>query len=168
MSNEHRPSEAPARREFNTSRANKTVGDTSTVDFAYFPKLFAPEFNAEPAAIRVPIMPHVDSDSAEAMLERYPELDAAAGSYQDTNAGENVMKPQISAVNDDSASAMSDVHDGHYISEMSVEALTALTDTVSKSARQFAGAVEEDSTVRQLWSGFLDDLLGPKGKPRSA
>ena len=115
-------------------------------------------------------MPHVESDSAEAVLERYPELDAAAGGYQDTDAGENVMKPQISAVNDDSASAMSDVHDGHHLNEMSVEALTALTETVSRSARQFVDAVsdKDESTVRQVWDGFLDDLLGPKGNPKSA
>lgn len=146
------------------------MGDTSTVDFAYFPKLFAPEFNPEPAAIRVPIMPHVDSDTAEAVLERYPELDAAAGGYQDTAGGHGgVLKPQIEAINDDAASAMSDVHDGHHVNEMSVEALTALTDTVSKSARQFADkAQDSNSTVRQIWDGFLDDLLGPKDKPRSA
>lgn len=165
------PSETPLRHEFNTSRALKAVGDTSTVDFAYFPKLFAPEFNPEPAAIRVPILPHVDSDSAEAVFERYPELDAAAGGYQDTNAGNDgaVLKPEISAINGDTASAMSDVHDGHHIEEMSVEALTSLTETVSKSARQFVDKAQtNDSTVRQIWDGFLDDLLGPKGKPRSA
>jgi hypothetical protein len=143
------------------------------VDFAYFPKLFAPEFNPEPAAIRVPIMPHVDSDSAEAALDKYPELDAAAGGYQDTDAGfdAGVMKPQISAIDGDTAtaSAFSDVHDGHHIEEMSVEALTSLTETVSKSARQFVdNAQAGNSTVRQIWDGFLDDLLGPKGKPRSA
>ena len=147
------------------------MGDTSTVDFAYFPKLFAPEFNPEPAAIRVPILPHVDSDAAEAVFERYPELDAAAGGYQDTGAETNfgLLKPEISAINGDAASAMSDVHDGHSLNEMSVEALTALTETVSKSARQFADrAAENNSAVRQIWDSFLDDVFGPKGKPRSA
>jgi hypothetical protein len=44
-----------------------------------------------------------------------------------------------------------------------------LTDTVSKSARQFADqAQDSNSTISQIWNGFLDDLLGPKGKPRSA
>ena len=136
------------------------------MDFAYFPKLFSPEFNPEPAAIRVPIMPHVDSDTAEAVLERYPELDAAAGGYQDTNAGNTVMKPEISAINGDSASAMSDVHDSHYVEEMSVDALTSLTETVGKSARQFMGKDNDETTVRELWSGFLDDLLGPKGSTK--
>lgn len=160
--------ETPSR-QFNTSRSNKAVGDTSTVDFAYFPKLFAPEFNAEPAAIRVPILPNVHSDDAEAVLERYPELDSAAGGYQDTEAGSRLMKPQISAIDSSGVSAMSDVHDGHQSTgEMTVDALTNLTETVSKSARQFADTVkEEQGSMKKVWSGFLDDLLGPK-KPSNA
>jgi hypothetical protein len=155
--------ETPSRH-FNTSRANKSVGDTSTVDFAYFPKLFAPEFNPEPAAIRVPILPNIHSDDAEANLQRYPELDSAAGGYQDTEAGHNLMKPQISAIDSSGVSAMSDVHDGHQSAgEMTVDALTNLTETVSKSARQFVDAgAQKQTTMSQVWNGFLDDLLGPK------
>lgn len=165
MTNHHSPSETPARREFNTSRANKAVGDTSTVDFAYFPKLFTAEFNPEPAEIRVPIMPNIHSDTAEAILERYPELDAAAGAYQDTDGGSTLMKAEISALDGSTnASAMSDVHDGHTLGEMTVDALTSLTDTVTKSAHQVSEAVtdKEGGSVRQVWNGFLDDLLGPK------
>ena len=120
----------PPSRQFNTSRALKAVGDTATVDFAYFPKLFAPEFNPEPAAIRVPILPDVHSDDAEAVFEKYPELDAAAGGYQDTEPGSVLMRAQISAIDSTTASPMSDVHDGHHDTEMSVDVLTNLTDTV--------------------------------------
>jgi hypothetical protein len=152
------------------SQQARAVGDTSTVDFAYFPKLFAPEFNPEPAAVRVPILPHVDSDTAEAVLERYPELDSAAGGYQGVDAGDTVMKPQIVAMNGDNASAMSDVHDGHQPGEMSVDALTALTDTVSRSAQQLVKSVKSgsDSTVRQIWNDFLDDLKTPQGTGKQA
>ena len=152
------------RREFNTTRSLKSVGDTSTIDFAFLPKLFDAEWGPQPAAIRVPILPHIDSDDAEASLEKYPELDAAAGGYQDTTGHDTLMKAQIEAVNGDSASAMSDVHDGHHATEMSVDVLTALTETVGKSARQFADQVQDQdhTTLRQLWTGLLDDILGPK------
>jgi hypothetical protein len=115
----------------------------------------------------VPILPHIISDDAEAVLEKYPHLDSAAGGYQDTTGHDTQMKAQISAVNYESASALSDVHDGHHEVEMSVETLTNLTETVGKSSRQFVDAVlqgEGEGTVRRVWSEFLDDLLGPKKK----
>lgn len=149
---------------FNTSRELKAWRDTSTVDFAYLPKLFEEQWGPEPAAIRVPILPHIDSDDAEAVLEKHPHLDAAAGGYQDTDSGHTQMKAEISSHNADSHSAMSDVHDGHHATEMSVEMLTALTDTVGKSARQFVEDLKDkdENTIRQVWQGFLDDILGKK------
>ena len=42
-------------RHFNTSRALKSVNDSSTIDFAYFPD-FDPD-NAEASALRVPLLP---------------------------------------------------------------------------------------------------------------
>ena len=117
----------------------------------------------------MPILPDVESDTAEAILEKYPELDSAAGGYQDTPGQDTVLKPQISTVNgdvDSPASAFSDVHDGHLASEMSVDALTKLTETVGNSARQFVDLVKDkdEATVRKLWTGFLDDLFGPAQK----
>ena len=75
-----------------------TSGDASTVDFAYLPKLFEEQLGFVPAAIRVPILPHIDSDSAEAVLEQYPELEAAAGGYQDTAGEASLMKAEISEI----------------------------------------------------------------------
>jgi hypothetical protein len=153
---------------------NKAVGDTSTIDFAYLPKLFEEAWGPAPAAIRVPILPHVESDHAEAILEKYPELDSAAGGYQDTPGHNAIMKPQISqmgVLEDGSASAMSDVHDGHHPTELSVEMITALTETVGKSARQFMDNMKDrdEQTIRKIWSGFLDDLFGQqKNKGSSA
>jgi len=98
------------------------------------------------------------------VLERYPELDSAAGGYQDTHGHETILKPQISHADEANgiASALSDVHDGAHATEMSVETLTALTETVAKSARQFVGMVKDkdEGTIRKIWSGFLDDLFG--------
>ena len=149
------------------------MGDTSTIDFAYLPKLFEESWGPSPAAIRVPILPSIQSDHAEAVLEKYPELDAAAGGYQDTRGHETLMKAQISHTGDAeemTASAMSDVHDGHHPGELSVEMLTALTDTVGKNAKQFVDMVKDkdEDTIRNLWSGFLDDLFGQKEKGSKA
>lgn len=149
------------------------MGDSSTIDFAYLPKLFEDAWGPAPATIRVPILPNIQSDQAEAILERYPELDAAAGGYQDTQGYETIMKPQISHnshLADGPASAMSDVHDGHHPTELTVEMLTALTETVGKSARQFVDMVKDkdEQTIRKIWSGFLDDLFGQKGKGANA
>lgn len=75
------------------------------------------------------------------------------------------MKPQISAVGDalgTPASAMSDLHDGHHDKEMSVDMLTVFTEKAGNSAQQFANMVKDkdEQTIRKVWSGFLDDLLG--------
>ncbi len=144
------------------------MGDTSTIDFAFLPKLFEESWGPAPAAIRVPILPSIQSDHAEAVLDKYPELDAAAGGYQDTPGHDTIMKPQIFHTGEDGGgvSALSDVHDGHHPTELSVEMLTALTDTVGKSARQFLDQVKDkdEQTIRKIWSGFLDDLFGQKGK----
>lgn len=146
--------------------------DSSTIDFAYLPKLFETNRN-EPAAIRVPILPDVESDQAEAILEKYPELSSAAGGYQDTPGQDTVLKAQISTVNgdDDSpASPFSDVHDGHHATEMTVEMLTKLTETVGNSARQLSDLVKDkdEVTVRKIWTGFLDDLFGGPQKGAKA
>ncbi|RMZ89418.1 hypothetical protein DV736_g3359, partial [Chaetothyriales sp. CBS 134916] len=161
--------ETAPRREFNTSRELKAWRDTSTVDFAYLPHLFEDTWIPQPAAIRVPILPHVESDDAEAILEKYPHLDAAAGGYQDTEGGSTQMKAEISIMTSDNstaASAFSDVHDGHHATEMSVDTLTALTELVDKSGRRSVDTVndQDQGQIRQLWQGLLDDLLGPKKK----
>jgi len=167
---------APPSRHFNTSRVLKAVHDTSTIDFAYLPKLFDGSLDPAPAAIRVPILPDINSEAAEAVLENYPELDAAAGGYQGTEGGMNQMKAQIVTVHDtlaegdhveggDKHSAMSDVFDGH-TSEMSVDQIAELTKTVGNSAKRLMDMVKDkdEATIRKIWSGFLDDVLGPKSK----
>jgi hypothetical protein len=109
-------------------------------------------------------------------LERYPELGAAAGGYQFTDGGQNVMKAQIVTVHEtlaegdhveggDVHSAMSDVIDGHS-NEMSVDQIAELTETVRNSAKRLLGMGNDknEATIRKIWSGFLDDVLGPKEK----
>jgi hypothetical protein len=61
MRNSKRPIPSPNEtstsiRLFNTSRSLKSVGDSSTIDFAFFPD-FDPDTKTAPAGIRVPILP---------------------------------------------------------------------------------------------------------------
>ncbi|KAH1652297.1 hypothetical protein KXX59_006401 [Aspergillus fumigatus] len=103
----------PSVRHFNTSRAAKAVGDSSTVDFAYFPSM--EEIDVPPSRPD----------------PRFPIL--------------------------------SDIYEAADIDPFS------LTETVGRSRlgeelqRQQSGSqAKEPGIVRELWSGFVEDLLGPK------
>lgn len=143
------------------------MNDSSTVDFAYLPHLWEGDFLARPAQVRVPILPSILSDDAEARLERFPDLEAAAGGYQFTEGGAAaIMKPQIETASEKTGaemSHMSDVGDGHS-HEISVETLTQLSSILGKNAQQFVEMVKDkdESTIRKIWSGFLDDVFGAK------
>ncbi|KAK5947248.1 hypothetical protein PMZ80_001397 [Knufia obscura] len=158
------PSETSTIRSFNTSGANKA---NSTVDFAYLPKLFSEEFGPQPAELRVPIMPNVFSDDAESRLEKFPELSAAAGGYQATDGGSPaIMKPEIETASEKNGaemSHMSDIGDGQ-TTEMSVETLAQLSNILGNNAHKFVDMVKDkdESTIRKIWSGFLDDVFGEK------
>jgi hypothetical protein len=162
--------ETPSRH-FNTSRSLKAVGDSSTIDFAYLPDIDA-SLEQTRAEIRVPILPDIESDDAQAVLEHH-KVDAEAGGIDDSGHS-NVMKPQIVTVTETladgahidldlsgHASAMSEVQDNHG-TEMSVDALTELAGTVGKSARKLVDKVPEQTAVKRVWSGLLDDLFGEK------
>jgi SAP domain len=169
------PAERTPSRHFNTSRELKTVNDSSTIDFAYLPKLFdgsldPPSLRAD---IRVPILPHIDSAEAHSTLSRNPDIGAAAGEIQEIDSN-NVMRAQIVTAQETMAdggahvdldlkahaSPMSEVVDNHAV-ELGIDHLTELTETVGKSARKLVDQVEE-STVKKIWNGFLDDVFGEK------
>jgi len=139
-------------RQFNTSRASKVVNDTSTVDFAYMPSPAEFEasstFNLQP---RVPVI-----------------SDISHGSDSGATQPLMPMKPQIYTVSemasDISASPMSEVVDNH---ALEIDPFK-LTETVGKSRDgesqriATAGTQQQNGMMGQLWSGFLDDLLGSK------
>lgn len=168
-----RPFETRTRREFNTSRANKAVNDSSTIDFAYLPHLWEGEFLTRPAQVRVPILPSILSDDAEARLEEFPSLDAAAGGYQASEGGvAAIMKPEIETATQRTGaemSHMSDVGDGQS-HEMSVQTLSDLSQIVGDSAQKLVEAVKDkdEGTIRKIWNGFLDDVFGAKSSSTKA
>jgi hypothetical protein len=169
--------QTPARH-FNASRSLKAMGDSSTIDFVYLPDQFDSSLEPSQTAIRVPILPHIESDEAQAILDSH-DLDAAAGGIEEPEHS-NIMKPEILTVTEtladgahvdldlrSHASAMSDVQDNHG-TEMTVEALTDLAQTVGKSARKLVDQGPEPTAAKRVWSGLLDDLFGSKQGPRGA
>lgn len=115
-----------------------------------------------PAVIRVPILPTILSDDAEARLEKFPDLEAAAGGYQATEGGTvAIMKPQIETAAGAEMSHMSDIGDGHS-EEMSIETLTKLTDVLGSKGKDLAEAFksQDKGTIRVLWNSLLDDIFG--------
>lgn len=156
------PSLSTLRRSFHTSRVYRAAHDLSTIDFAYLPDLRGSDFMPGPAVVRVPILPSILSDDAEARLEKFPDLEAAAGGYQATEGGRvAIMKPQIETATAADLSHMSDIGDGQS-EEMSIDTLTKLTDILGSKGKDFADALKtkDESTVRVLWNSLLDDIFG--------
>lgn len=93
-----------------------------------------------------------------------PDMASRGGSQP---AAAPPMKPQIYTVAgagaDVAASAMSEVVDNHSVE---IDPFS-LTETVGRSRtgeeiQRQANGGSQPGVVRELWSGFLDDVLGPK------
>ncbi|KAJ5569926.1 uncharacterized protein N7459_009356 [Penicillium hispanicum] len=145
------PFNSSSARQFNTSRASKAVGDSSTVDFIYMPSMADLDGAPVRSAIRVPVLPDLSSHQDSASPSAPP------------------MKPQIYTVAgsgaDVAASAMSEVVDNHAVD---IDPFS-LTETVGRSRtgeelqrRANGSQASEPGVMRELWAGFLDDVLGPK------
>ncbi|EKV19730.1 SAP domain containing protein [Penicillium digitatum] len=136
-------------RQFNTSRATKALNDTSTVDFVYMPSMA--DLDAAPLqrGIQVPVLPELPSIPWRQTPTAPP------------------MKPQIYTVSgagaDVPASAMSEVVDNHAVDLDPF----SLTEAVSRSRvgeeiQRRSNGSSEPGVIRELWAGFLDDVMGPK------
>lgn len=143
------PSSLPPIRHFNTSRTLKAVNDSSTIDFAFLPD-FDPESEAA-SILRVPLLPSTVLSSTSALSSYAVEAEDA------------VMRPEIITVSADSThisapSAMAEVSDNASID------FQGMAEKVSAAAAKFkAGSIDETASMaKQVWNGFLDDLLGPK------
>ncbi|KAJ6063987.1 hypothetical protein N7499_012667 [Penicillium canescens] len=138
-------------RQFNTSRSSKARNDTSTVDLVYMPSMA--DLDAAPLhrGIQVPVLPDLSS---------LPDFSSPSAPP---------MKPQIYTVAgsgaDVAASAMSEVVDNHAVDLDPF----SLTEAVGRSRvgeemnrRESGSGVAQTGVIRELWSGFLDDVMGPK------
>ncbi|KAL8850136.1 MAG: hypothetical protein Q9221_004897 [Calogaya cf. arnoldii] len=100
---------------------------------------------APPEVMRVPLLPYNDS---------------ATGHEE---ADESVIRPQISLVSANSThiespSAMSEVTDNHAVHLDPFDLTNKVTAAASKIAEVPMEKVREASTLRQLWTGFVDDM----------
>ncbi|MCJ1290465.1 hypothetical protein MMC34_002003 [Xylographa carneopallida] len=144
-------SSAPATRHFNTSRALKAVNDSSTIDFAYMPQ-FTLGQTSPPEIMRIPLLPD--------------NYEPPRRSVAHQEAMEPVIRPTIETASADGTnlvSAMSEVTDNH-----SVEIdMFDLTKQVGKAAKGMMDTNVENvkksgGMMREVWNGFVDDLLGKK------
>lgn len=133
-----------AMRHFNTSRSLKAVKDSSTIDFMYVPD-FDPDTTTAPTKINVPIILSTVTSSA---------TQAAAA-----EAEQPVMQPTIYTAAADSThihapSAMTDATEGNHIDFQGMAA---------KVSSKLQKPVEEaEGMAKQIWNGFVEDILGPK------
>lgn len=126
----------------------KTLGDSSTIDFAYFPQYELRE-PAKNEIMRIPILPFNSTAPARS-----------------NEALESVIRPEITTISAngthiESPSAMSDVTDnpGH----TGLDPFD-LTNTVTAAASRVTNVsierLQEPGVVKTLWEGLLDDVLG--------
>lgn len=141
-------SEKTSGRQFNTSRAQKAVNDSSTVDFAYLPSLADIDPPAPRADLRIPVLPD------------------AYNHHETVQSTSSPMRPQVYTVSgegaDVSVSPMTEVVDNHSVD---IDPFS-LTEAVGKS--RFEAGLEqqkksgEPGVVRELWTGMWEDIFSPK------
>ena len=133
-------------RQLNTTQRN----NASTVDLVFLPAMEEIEASAPQNGPHVPIFPEFNTRGLSE-----PHLDAV----EEPPAP---MKPEISTVANSTASPMSEVVDNYSVE---FDPFT-LTETVGRSRQgeelKKQQAPHTKGPLQQFWSGFLDDLFGPK------
>lgn len=137
----------PLMQGFKTSAPKQAAHDTSTIDFFFFPEIVEPQVENPFAKLRVPLLPdNYTPDRSPGSLNAVEALDQA------------VPRPEISVI----ASHPEQVLPAT-ISE--VVGNDGLDIDISKLTAGFTDVVEDikaPNTLKELWSDFLDDILGPK------
>ncbi len=137
-------------RPFHCSSQKRTLGDNSSIDFAYFPQYELRE-PVKNEIIRIPILPFNSTAPARS-----------------NEALESVIRPEITTASAngthiESPSAMSDVTDNPGHTDLDP---FDLTNTVSTAASKATGVpiekLHEPGVVQELWTGLLDDILGQR------
>ncbi|KAH9223709.1 hypothetical protein DL95DRAFT_379723 [Leptodontidium sp. 2 PMI_412] len=155
----HRPTPTttrtiPLMQGFRTSAPKQSAGDNSTIDFFFFPEVPP----AEPAnpfqKLRVPLLPdNYNPDRSPGSGNALESLDEA------------VPRPEISIMashpENVAPAAMSEVvgNDGL---DVDIGQLTAAFSTLLPETNS-----KEPGVIKELWSGLMDDILGPKS-PKAA
>ena len=159
MSSGHRPTTPsvpvyhtiPLMQGFQTSAPKQAPHDMSTIDFFFFPEIPAdPPLNPF-AKLRVPLLP-----------DNYnPDRSPESGNAIEPEVFGDGVRSEISIVashpEDVLPAALSEVvgNDGEEVD------LSVLTKGFSSTPLE---DLKEKTMVGELWSGFVDDVLGPKGR----
>lgn len=106
-----------------------------------------------PEIQRIPLLPHQSLT---------PRMNEGLGESIDS-----VIRPEISTISANSThiespSAMSEVTDNHAIDLDPYDLTSKVTAAANRTAEDAMDKIKEAGTVRQLWSGLLDDLFGAK------
>ena len=139
----------PMMQGFTSSAPKQAAHDSSTIDFFFFPEIPAPPPRNPFAKLRVPLLPdnytpNRSPDSGHSL----EELDAA------------VPRPEISIV----ASHPEDVIPATISEVVGNDGLDVDLTQLTGAFSSVIGKVDkEPGVLKELWSGMLDDLLGPKG-----
>jgi hypothetical protein len=145
-------------RHFNTSRSLKAVKDSSTIDFAFIPD-FDPDTRSAPVEMRVPVI--LSTTSARVTETEEPVCFSLHLSFTLILTSQ-VMVPTVHTVGATSThvhapSAMFDMTD-HIDFQSMASQVTKLTKPVEEGV----------GMARQLWTGLVDDIFGPKQTPAKA
>ncbi|PBP25036.1 hypothetical protein BUE80_DR003976 [Diplocarpon rosae] len=138
----------PLMQGFHNSAPKHTAHGRSTIDFFFFPKIEAAAGEATPK-LRVPLLP-----------DNYnPDRSAQSGNALES-LDEAVPRPEISIVAAHPESvvpaAMSEIV-GNDALDVDIEQLT------NSAFSNILPTAKEPSVIREIWGGFVDDILGPKG-----
>jgi len=137
---------------FRTSAPKQAVHDTSTIDFFFFPEPPAPPPTNPFSKLRVPLLP--DNYS--------PDRSANSGHAVEA-LDEAVPRPEISII----ASHPENVAPATISEVVGNDGLDV--DIGQLTAGFTPTDLKEPGILKELWSGFIDDVLGSKGNaPRVA
>lgn len=111
-------------------------------------------------------MSTLEAPSSRPAFPKVPVLPDLYSHHDTASPSAPPMKPQIYTVSGgdiSAASAMSEVVDNHAV-EIDPFSLTEAVgrSRIGEELARSNGSSKEPGVVRELWAGFLDDVLGPK------
>jgi hypothetical protein len=137
---------------FRTSAPVQAAHDSSTIDFFFFPEI-PPEAPKNPfSKLRVPLLP-----------DNYTPDRSADSAHAMESLDEAVPRPEILIV----ASHPEDVAPAAMTEVVGNDGVEQDIDELTKSFKHDVEEIKEPGILKELWSGFVDDLLPPK-KPKAA
>jgi hypothetical protein len=134
---------------FRTSAPKQAVRDTSTIDFFFFPEIPEPAPTNPFAKLRVPLLP-----------DNYNPDRSPGSSHALESLDEAVPGPEISII----ASHPEGVVPATISEVVGNDGLDVDIGQWTASFKSASNKTpKEPGVLKELWSGFLDDILGPKG-----